>query len=59
LRLCEIVQDNAEPLVAPLLGYPGARLTGTTLRQNLSDAAVHVTQFAASGRTTGTTSYSR
>lgn len=42
MRLCEIVQDSAEPLVAPLLGYPGARLTGTTLRQNLSDAAVHV-----------------
>lgn len=41
MRLHEIVQRSARPLVAPLLGYPGARLTGTTLRQNLCEATVH------------------
>jgi uroporphyrinogen decarboxylase len=46
VKLCEIVQASATPVVAPLLGYPGARLTGTTLRQNLTDAAVHADTVA-------------
>jgi uroporphyrinogen decarboxylase len=41
VRLHEIVKRSEMLAVAPLLGYPGARLTGTTVRQNLTDAVVH------------------
>ena len=33
--------------VAPLIGYPGARLTGTTLRENLFDAETHTNSLRA------------
>jgi len=35
--------------VAPLIGYPGARLTGTTLRENLFDAGTHANSLRAIG----------
>jgi uroporphyrinogen decarboxylase len=39
--LHKILQERHAPLVSPLIGYPGARLTDTTLRQNLFDAGIH------------------
>jgi len=41
-----IAQLDHQP-VAPLIGYPGARLTKTTLRQNLSDAKTHIRSILA------------
>jgi uroporphyrinogen decarboxylase len=41
LRLREALQRRVAPLVSPLVGYPGARLTGTTVRENVFDAAIH------------------
>jgi len=39
--------ELGHPPVAPLIGYPGARLTETTLRQNLSDAETQTQSILA------------
>lgn len=41
MRLHEALHRRVAPLVSPLIGYPGARLTGTTVRENVFDAAIH------------------
>ncbi len=41
LRLDALVKSSPRRLVAPLLGYPGARLTNSSLKQNEFNPAVH------------------
>lgn len=41
LRLDALVKSSPRRLVAPLLGYPGARLTGSSLKQNEFNPALH------------------
>lgn len=47
MRLIDIVRAHPRPLVAPLMGYPGARLTASTLRQNAFNAALHARSIEA------------
>jgi len=46
-RLIDIVSEKPKRLVAPLMGYPGARLTGSTIRQNLFNPELHYRSVAA------------
>ncbi len=41
MRLDALVKSSPRRLVAPLLGYPGARLTNSSLKQNEFNPAVH------------------
>lgn len=41
MKLTAILDDAKSPWVMPLMGYPGARMTGTTLRNNVQDAKLH------------------
>nr|MBP7165626.1 hypothetical protein [Bacillota bacterium] len=41
MRLDALVKSSPRRLVAPLLGYPGARLTGSSLKQNEFNPALH------------------
>ena len=40
-KLIDLVRRSPQRLVFPLMGYPGARLTGSTLRQNGFNAELH------------------
>jgi len=46
-RLHERIARENRLLVAPLVGYPGARLTRTTLSENLHNAALHTRSIRA------------
>lgn len=41
MRLIDMARNSPRRLVVPLLGYPGARLTNSTLRQNGFNAELH------------------
>lgn len=41
MKLVEWLREAEKPWVAPLMGYPGARMTGTTLQVNVQDAEFH------------------
>ncbi len=41
MRLMELVKSSEQRLVAPLLGYPGAKLTGSSLKQNEFNPVLH------------------
>jgi len=47
MRLHQLLSGGARPAVAPLVGYPGAMLTGTSLRENLFDTSRHVESLRA------------
>ncbi len=41
MKLIELAMSGKRRLVAPLLGYPGAKLTGSSLKQNEFNPALH------------------
>jgi len=41
MRFLSFIHRNGERPVAPLMGYPGAKITGTSLRANLFTAVTH------------------
>ena len=41
MRLIDSIQNSSHRLVAPLMGYPGAKLTRSSLRQNGFNAELH------------------
>ncbi len=47
MNLAHAVMTSPRPMVAPLLGYPGARLTNTSLRSNLFDPERHAASILA------------
>jgi len=47
MRLCEMISATGRLAVAPLVGYPGARLTGTPLKENLLNADSHIESVRA------------
>lgn len=47
MELVERIAKTSRRLVAPLVGYPGARLTRTTICQNLLDPAIHLRSLCA------------
>jgi len=47
MKLTDLIQQSTNPWVAPLMGYPGARMTGTTLRENVQDSKFHTKSILA------------
>ncbi|MEA4883685.1 MAG: uroporphyrinogen decarboxylase family protein [Clostridia bacterium] len=46
MRLIDLVRSSERRLVVPLLGYPGARLTGSSLKQNEFNPGLHARTVA-------------
>ena len=47
MNLLERISTMGHGAVAPLIGFPGAVLTNTSLRQNVSDAETHIASIRA------------
>jgi uroporphyrinogen decarboxylase len=47
MRLIDLVQESPRRLVVPLMGYPGARLTNSTLKQNGFNSELHYRSIRA------------
>ena len=47
MRLLQYINEHKRPPVIPLMGYPGATLTGTTIKQNAFNHEIHFQSLQA------------
>lgn len=47
MRLLQYINERKRPPVVPLMGYPGAALTGTTIKQNAFNHEIHFRSLQA------------
>lgn len=47
MRLLQYINEHKRPPVIPLMGYPGASLTGTTIKQNAFNHEIHFRSLQA------------